>query len=189
MPQGENTLVDGTGSQSSFTRWGDYSAMSVDPADDCTFWYTNEYFTTGTGWRTRIGTFKFSSCSGTSSDPSPDIKANGSDGPITITTNDTLTVAISLDAGNGAGQNADWWAAANTSFSGWFYYSLTGGWLSGLTVTHQGPLADLSSTNILNGASGLPTGTYTIYFAVDTTMDGSVSSPVYSDSVVVTVTQ
>src|SRR5579864_1583566 len=33
----------GTGYQASVSRWGDYSAMSVDPVDDCTFWYTNEY--------------------------------------------------------------------------------------------------------------------------------------------------
>src|SRR5205814_2235036 len=47
-------------------RWGDYSSMSIDPADDCTFWYTNEYYTSGKGatglWQTRIGSFKFPSC-------------------------------------------------------------------------------------------------------------------------------
>ena len=44
LAQGEATLFSGTGSQSSTgNRWGDYSAMSVDPEDDCTFWYTKEY--------------------------------------------------------------------------------------------------------------------------------------------------
>ncbi|MEI8084571.1 MAG: hypothetical protein WCI74_22255, partial [Actinomycetes bacterium] len=65
LPQAEVTLMAGTGAQTgSVGRWGDYSMMSVDPADDCTFWYTQEYLTT-TGdapWRTRIGSFKFPSC-------------------------------------------------------------------------------------------------------------------------------
>jgi len=51
MSQGENTIVVGTGSQTStYSRWGDYSSMSVDPVDDCTFWYTTEYVAT-TGQR------------------------------------------------------------------------------------------------------------------------------------------
>jgi hypothetical protein len=65
MTQGETTLVSGTGSQTgSASRWGDYSSMVLDPSDNCTFWYTNEYLTTtGTApWRSRIGSFKFPSC-------------------------------------------------------------------------------------------------------------------------------
>src|SRR5439155_1896934 len=63
LAQGEATLFAGTGSQTG-NRWGDYSDMTVDPVDDCTFWYTNEYYaTTGNfNWRTRIGNFKFPSC-------------------------------------------------------------------------------------------------------------------------------
>ena len=65
LPQGETSLMVGSGSQTgSGARWGDYSMMAVDPSDDCTFWYTQEYIqTTGTAsWRTRIGSFKFPSC-------------------------------------------------------------------------------------------------------------------------------
>ena len=65
LSQGEGTLVSGGGYQSSYTRWGDYSALTVDPVDDCTFWYTTEYYTSsGTNWQTRIGSFKFPSCGG-----------------------------------------------------------------------------------------------------------------------------
>ena len=47
MAQGEAVIITGTGSQtSSYARWGDYSMMSVDPLDDCTFWYTQEYYQT-----------------------------------------------------------------------------------------------------------------------------------------------
>ncbi|MEI6622883.1 MAG: hypothetical protein WCP28_13340, partial [Actinomycetes bacterium] len=52
-----------TGSQDA-TRWGDYTAMQVDPVDDCTFWYTNQYLASDgiVNWRTRIVSFKFPSC-------------------------------------------------------------------------------------------------------------------------------
>jgi hypothetical protein len=68
LAQGEGTLFAGTGSQSGTgSRWGDYSDLTVDPVDDCTFWYTNEYYATTTSfnWRTRIASFKFPGCGGT----------------------------------------------------------------------------------------------------------------------------
>jgi hypothetical protein len=61
----ESVIVNGSGSQlTTLNRWGDYSAMQVDPADDCTFWYTTEYIgANGTfNWRTRIASFKFPGC-------------------------------------------------------------------------------------------------------------------------------
>lgn len=61
----EQLLLAGTGAQQkTLNRWGDYSAMSVDPVDDCTFWYTNEYLAVnGTfNWHTRIGNFKVNAC-------------------------------------------------------------------------------------------------------------------------------
>ncbi len=64
LAQGETHLFDGAGSQTSTNgRWGDYSSMNLDPVDDCTFWYTQEYYPiTGTAWATRIGNFKFPQC-------------------------------------------------------------------------------------------------------------------------------
>lgn len=65
LPQAEVSLVAGSGSQTSPSyRWGDYSMMGIDPVDDCTFWYTQEYMaTTGqASWSTRIGSFRFPSC-------------------------------------------------------------------------------------------------------------------------------
>jgi hypothetical protein len=65
LSQGEVTLVNGTGVQTqSSSHWGDYSMMSVDPADDCTFWYSQEYYanTGDMNWRTRIGAFRFPQC-------------------------------------------------------------------------------------------------------------------------------
>jgi hypothetical protein len=62
LDQGETTLHAGGGSQTVTSRWGDYSAMTLDP-DGCTFWYTQEYYAaTGGNWQTRIGKFKYASC-------------------------------------------------------------------------------------------------------------------------------
>ncbi|MGA9341819.1 MAG: choice-of-anchor J domain-containing protein, partial [Rhodanobacteraceae bacterium] len=65
LGQGETHLFDGTGSQNGgLNRWGDYSDITVDPVDDCTFWYTNEYIATNGSfnWQTRIGNFRFDEC-------------------------------------------------------------------------------------------------------------------------------
>jgi hypothetical protein len=65
LPGGEVSCHEGTGAQvASSNRWGDYSSMSVDPTDDCTFWYTQEYYeTTGSfDFNTRICSFKLAGC-------------------------------------------------------------------------------------------------------------------------------
>ena len=63
LPRGENLIIAGQSSYTASNRWGDYSSMNVDPVDDSTFWYTNQYMD-GTGnWTTRIATFKFPNCS------------------------------------------------------------------------------------------------------------------------------
>jgi len=66
--QDEQVLIQGTGTQtgncggSACTRWGDYSAMTLDP-DGCTFWYTNMYYAAdGLNHQTRIGAFAYPSC-------------------------------------------------------------------------------------------------------------------------------
>ncbi|MEW5830386.1 MAG: hypothetical protein AB1846_15975, partial [Chloroflexota bacterium] len=74
MTQGEGTLITGTGAQTStYSRWGDYSSLSVDPLDDCTFWYTNEYLqtTSTSSWRTRIGSFQLPGCGSVVPTPTP----------------------------------------------------------------------------------------------------------------------
>ena len=72
MTQGEADLMVGAGSQThSSGRWGDYSLLAVDPVDQCTFWYTQEYYaaTSEAGWQTRIGSFAFPSCSASADTP------------------------------------------------------------------------------------------------------------------------
>jgi hypothetical protein len=71
----EASIIDGTGSQTLYSgRWGDYSMMTIDPSDDCTFWYTNEYYQTTSpmAWHTRIGSYRFPECLASStSTPTP----------------------------------------------------------------------------------------------------------------------
>jgi hypothetical protein len=69
MTLGEGVIIDGTGVQTTTnSRWGDYTSMNVDPTDDCTFWYVNEYYTaagqasSAVGWQTRIGSLKLPGC-------------------------------------------------------------------------------------------------------------------------------
>ncbi|MDD5631740.1 MAG: hypothetical protein PHI13_06915, partial [Methylococcales bacterium] len=63
--QTDAVIRNGTGAQVGFSRWGDYSSMTVDPVNDCTFWYTQEYIDAPNGdfiWKTRIATAKFPNC-------------------------------------------------------------------------------------------------------------------------------
>lgn len=64
--QAETSVLEGGGSQTgqNLSRWGDYSAMTIDPVDDCTFWYTTEYLKANGAfnWSTRIVSFKHPSC-------------------------------------------------------------------------------------------------------------------------------
>jgi hypothetical protein len=69
MTLGEGVIRNGTGVQTTTnSRWGDYTDITVDPTDDCTFWYVNEYYTaagqasSSAGWQTRIGSFKLPGC-------------------------------------------------------------------------------------------------------------------------------
>jgi len=67
LTQGENVAFTGTGPQTEAEgRWGDYSDLTVDPADDCTFFYAQEYLAEDTvvigTWRTRIVSFRFPGC-------------------------------------------------------------------------------------------------------------------------------
>ena len=118
--------------------------------------------------------------------PVPDIKVNNSDGPITLYQNDTLTITVSLN-NNGITEDADWWLAADTPF-GLFFFTFDG-WTDAWMPGYQSPLFYLDSFEVLNmPVSGLPAGTYTLYFGVDTVMDGNVTwDSVYYDTVEVNI--
>lgn len=69
MTLGEGVIVHGSGVQrTTNSRWGDYTSLNIDPVDDCTFWYVNQYYTAAgqvsspAGWQTRVASFKLPGC-------------------------------------------------------------------------------------------------------------------------------
>jgi hypothetical protein len=122
-------------------------------------------------------------------DPVPDIKANGSDGPVTLPSSQALSITIALDPGTQGGEAADWWIAASSPF-GWYHYAVTEGalsWLPDLCLTHQGPLFAIPGFQVLNIPQSLP-GTYVFYFGIDMDENGSLDTGhLHYDSVQVNV--
>ncbi len=93
LSQGEATMFAGTGSQTTISRWGDYTSMSVDPVDDCTFWYVGEYYaTSGSDWQTRIGSFKFPGC--TAAGGSADLAITNTDAPDPVVADSPVTYTL-----------------------------------------------------------------------------------------------
>src|SRR5215472_9611176 len=61
----ETQVQAGTGVQvARGNRWGDYSAMTLDPINQCTFYYTNEYLQTdgNFNWSTLVAAYRFPTC-------------------------------------------------------------------------------------------------------------------------------
>jgi subtilisin-like proprotein convertase family protein len=139
----ENDAALGGGPSSS-GRWGDYAAMSIDPADDCTFWLTNEYIPVSGIWGTRITSFAFDECQVRFDlTPTPDQL------DVCAPTDPDPTVDIDV-----------------TSVGGWsFSVGLAaGGEPPGTTSTFvpNGQLPDFTSTYTLLGTGGSTTGSYLI---------------------------
>jgi hypothetical protein len=166
----ETSVMVGSGSQTpNLTRWGDYSAMTLDPVDDCTFWYTQEYIlSTGAfNWNTRIVNFQFPGCTsggyigfypddvnfgdqtvGTTSPPQIIAFSNHTTSTLTIS---SIVVAGDFAQNNNCGTSL----APNTSCNiNVTFQPTTSGVRGGtLTVTDNGPgsprVADLSGIGIL----------------------------------------
>jgi hypothetical protein len=109
LSQGEGSIYAANGSQSGVNRWGDYSALSVDPTDDCTFWYTQEYNeSTNWYWRTKVGSFRVGSCGAGGPTPTP-VATNtptpiATNTPTPVATNTPVPTATSTPTpGTGAG--------------------------------------------------------------------------------------
>ncbi len=96
MGQGEAVAFIGGGSQLGSPRWGDYSNLSVDPSDDCTFWYTGEYVPAdgAFNWHTRIATFQLPGCA----PPAADFAVWVSPGRQTLARGRTASFEISTAA-------------------------------------------------------------------------------------------
>jgi hypothetical protein len=167
----EASIKDGLGSQTGADRWGDYSAMRIDPSNDCTFWYVNEYYpvSASVGWHTRIGSFSFAGCGGP---PVPDFSMSANPTTVNLKSGDpgssTITVA-SLNAFS---------AAVDLSYSG----CPTNATCS-VVPTPVTPSSGGSTTSTLSVQTALntPPGSYTV------TVTGTSGSLTHTTTVTVTV--
>jgi len=162
----ELTIQNGAGSQNGgLNRWGDYSALSVDPVDDCTMWYTTEYLKTNGSfnWSTRMGNFKFSSCSAApdysvTATPASQSVTQGSSTSYTVTVTPsggfTGTVNLSV-SGLPAGATASFNPASVTSGS------------STLTVTTASTTPAGSFSLTITGTSGTLNHTASVTLVVN----------------------
>jgi hypothetical protein len=150
MTQGEGSLITGAGSQTAgLSRWGDYSAVTVDPIDGCTFWYTNEYIPANGSfnWKTRIGSFQLPGCAG----PPPT-------GTFSITASPTTNSAVQ-------GTSANYTIATATTTGAPQSVNLSATGLPSGATTSFNPTVVTSggaSTMTVNVGPSTPTGTYTL---------------------------
>ncbi len=115
--------------------------------------------------------------------PVPDIKVNGQDGSITVTTGAQVSLTASLSPGDQNGKSADWWIVADTPWGPCSFVSYE--WNPGIYPFATAPLVSVAPVEIFNGY--LPAGDYTFYVGVDLTPDGKIDSPIYYDHVQVHV--
>ena len=99
--ESEVVMKAGAGSQKSgVNRWGDYTSLTIDPTDDCTFWFTEEYeqATGGFNWSTAIGAFSFPGCAGGGT---PDFSLTANPGTLSVAQGSSGTSTITVVPANG----------------------------------------------------------------------------------------
>ncbi len=152
LPQGEGSIINGTGSQTGSNRWGDYTSMNVDPVDDCTFWYVNQYIptTSAIGWRLRIGSFKFPSCS-----LAPDFSLSATPDSQEICAPDDAVYNIDVYSAGGFSDAVTLSTAGNPGTAGFVPNPVTPppGGTSSSTLTISGAPAGMSHFDV-TGTSG-----------------------------------
>jgi hypothetical protein len=196
MPQGEATLMAGSGSQTgTASRWGDYASISVDPSDDCTFWMTTEYIQTtgGAPWRTRVGSFKFPGCGGgTPPTPTP-VPPTPTPVPPTPTpvVGADFSISVSPSSATVVRPGSVQYTVTATSLNGFSgNVSLSVGGLPSKTSGSFSPSTLIltsggtaTSTLTVTAQRNGPTGTFTL------TVTGSSGGTGHSDTATLTVTR
>src|SRR5882762_6577127 len=162
----ETSIIEGPGSQTNFLhRWGDYSSMSVDPVDDCTFWYSSEYLPSdgSFNWRTRIASFKFPGCGG------PDFSTSASPSSQTVVAGGNTPYTVNVGALNGFNGPVNFSASGLPSSAGSSFNptSVTGSGSSTMTVTTSASTPPGTYTIMITGASGSLTHSTTVGLTVN----------------------
>lgn len=144
--ESETSILQGAGTQIGESRWGDYTSMAIDPSDDCTFWYTNQYQPSNglANWQTQIASFKFPSCGAA---PAPDFSLTPTTSTQTVTQGNVANYTLDVTPLNG--------------FTGSVNFSV-GTLPLGVTASFN-PTSSPSSTVLsLTAASTAPPGAYTV---------------------------
>ncbi len=189
LAQGESEVIAGSGSQThSAARWGDYASMSVDPADDCTFWFTTEYMpSTGSApWQTRIGALKFPACTtGPSGTISGVVTDSGTGDPIEgaqVLATDGSTTISTLTAADGSYSLTVPVGTYSLTASAFGY---TPGSVTGITVNdgdaivQDFALAALPSTVVTGTVTDAGHG-WPLYARIDVVFNASTVATVYT---------
>ena len=161
MPQGEQIIIEGTGSNTGGgSRWGDYTSMTVDPVDDCTFWYVNQWTptTSASGWQLRVGSFRFNECG------SPSFSQGVSPASRTICAGASPTYTVNI------GSISAFNSPVTLSATG-----LPGASTGGFSPNPVTPLPGTSTFTVSNTA-GVAAGTYNI------TINGVAAGPINRSS-------
>jgi hypothetical protein len=169
--QSEASIQAGAGSQiNTSSRWGDYTSMAIDEADDCTMWYTNEYYmlTASFDWSTRLASLKFSGCGGP---PTPDFSLTASPSSQTVVRPGSTTYTVTATPLNG------FTGTVNLTVSGCPSNATCTLNPTSLTLPPAG-----NSTLTVQTTSTTPTGTYTL------TVTGTSGTLTHSTSVQLIVT-
>jgi len=169
----ETSLHEGAGSQNIdlLSRWGDYTALRIDPSDDCTFWYTNQYQPSNGAynWATFVGSFKFSNCG---APPAQNFSISTNPTSLTLTQGNQGTSTVTVTSQNGFN------SAVSLTVSG----CPTGASCS-FNPTSVTPPSNGSVTSILTVNAGTATpNTYTL------TITGTSGSLTHFTNVTLTVT-
>jgi uncharacterized membrane protein len=165
----ETSMLAGAGSQTGgLSRWGDYTALRIDPSDDCTFWYTNQY-QPGNGsfnWATFIGSFKFTNCGGAAT---PDFSVSASPASQTVVQGNPTSYTVTVTPSGG--------------FTGSVTLNVSG-LPSGTTATFSpNPISSGSGTSTLN----ITTSTSTAVGSYPLTISGVNGSLTHTTSVTLVV--
>jgi hypothetical protein len=171
MTLAETTVATGAAAETS-GRWGDYYQMTVDPVDDCTFWFVGMYRPSAS-WQTRIQDFKFPACGG---------------GTTTYSISGTITTSAGAGISGVTVSNGS--VSATTSSTGTYTlsglangtYTLTPS-LSGFTFSPTSRSVTVSSANVTGqdftgtgSGGGVQTYTNSTDFAIND--NSTVSSPI-----------
>jgi len=168
LTQGETTLMAGGGSQTgSLTRWGDYATMSVDPSDQCTFWFSTEYLKANGSfnWSTRTSSFQLPGCSGP---VDPDFGVSVSPNTATVVQGASTTATVLTSVQGTAQSVALSVSGAPTGVTATVSPStVTAGNNATLSIATTGAVTPGTYTLTVSGVgtSGTRTGSYTLTVA------------------------